>query len=327
MKVTRKKLAEIAGVSQATVSRYFNSASSLNIDTRAKIRKAIEETDADAGSVSENEPKKIIMILLSHMHFPFYQKAVDELLSTDNAKYTFIVYSFADNSFDNLKNFICLVRPAGVVYFEEELDNYVLQYLRGKGIRTVMFGGIAPTGVTDMVHVNDILATYDGTKYLLELGHRNILFLSDNVSKIGAGFQRLSGCRQALSEAGIEMTDSLVSCGPVTFERGYQAALEKLTSGVPFTAVFAFSDELAIGAMAALQDEGKKIPEDISVLGFDDLEIAKKVRPALTTIHQPIKSFVQKVIEIIDQPLTDEKMEILLPYQIIKRGSCSKAKT
>ena len=89
-----------------------------------------------------------------------------------------------------------------------------------------------------------------------------------------------------------------------------------------FTAVFAFSDELAVGAMAALYDAGLRVPEDVSVLGYDDLTIATRVRPALTTVHQPIDAFVQRSLELFSQPSQALHAEILLPHSIVERQSC-----
>ena len=221
-----------------------------------------------------------------------------------------------------MKSFVSRNKPVGAIYFEEEIDNAILKYLQNYGIRTVMCGGVALNHESDMVHVNDIMAAYEGTNYLLDLGHKNILFLSDEIRKIGAGFQRITGSRKAMEERGLEMTDDAVVCSAVTFEAGYEAVKDALERKQEFTAVFAFSDEQAVGAMAALHDAGLSVPGDISVLGYDDLEIASKVRPALTTIHQPIEGFVKKTLALFEQPAQELSTEILLQYSIVERQSC-----
>ena len=98
-----------------------------------------------------------------------------------------------------------------------------------------------------------------------------------------------------MEERGLEFPESLVLRGGVTFEAGYQAMATALREKKQFTAAFAFSDELAVGVMAALYDAGLRVPEDISVLGYDDLTIATRIRPALTTIHQPIDVFIREI--------------------------------
>lgn len=95
-----------------------------------------------------------------------------------------------------------------------------------------------------------------------------------------------------------------------------------LSEGQRFTAVFAFSDELALGAMAALYDEGIRVPKDVSVLGYDDLPCATRVRPALTTVHQPIDTIVRKSLELFSQSPQAIHTEILLPHSIVERQSC-----
>ena len=125
-----------------------------------------------------------------------------------------------------------------------------------------------------------------------------------------------------MEERGLEFPESLVLRGGVTFEAGYQAMATALREKKQFTAVFAFSDELAVGVMAALYDAGLRVPEDISVLGYDDLTIATRIRPALTTIHQPIDVFIEKSLELFRQPPKSIHSEILLPHSIVERQSC-----
>ena len=125
-----------------------------------------------------------------------------------------------------------------------------------------------------------------------------------------------------MEEAGLPMPDSHVRSGAVTFQAGYDAVEQALRQGISFTAVFAFSDELAVGAMAALFDRGLRVPQDVSVLGYDDLPIAIRVRPKLTTIHQPIDMFVRKALELFDREPSDLTEELLLPHSISQRDSC-----
>lgn len=118
------------------------------------------------------------------------------------------------------------------------------------------------------------------------------------------------------------MPDSHVRCSAVTFQTGYDEIEQAIRQGIRFTAIFAFSDELAVGAMAALFDAGIRVPEDVSVLGYDDLPIAVHVRPKLTTIHQPIDMFVKKALELFDRERPELTEELLLPHSISLRESC-----
>lgn len=323
MKITTRKLAAAAGVSPASVSRYFNGTEEVSDDIASRIEGAMQALGCH--EVSRKSRRKIILVLLSHLRFSFYSRALAELLEQErDGDMTFALLRYDPDSPEAVRSFVTRMKPAGAVYFEEEIDNAILKYLQDCGIRTVMCGGVALNHGSDMVHVNDIMAAYDGTNYLLDLGHKEILFLSDEVRKIGAGFQRLTGSRKAMEERGLAVDENTVLYGGVTFESGYAAIRTALNRKQRFTAVFAFSDEIAVGAMAALYDAGLSVPGDVSVLGYDDLSIASRVRPALTTIHQPIDGFVKKTLELFSRPAEELNSEILLQYAIVERESCRK---
>ena len=321
MKLTIRQIAAKAGVSPASVSRYYTGSEAVGPELVQKIEDAI--TALGGSSAEKRRQSKIILVLLSHLRFSFYSRALQELMDQEiNGDCSFFILKYDPNHPDAVRSFVSRFHPVGVIYFEEEIDGNVLSFLQKQGISTVMCGGVALDHGSDMIHVNDIRAAYDGTRYLLELGHREILFLSDEVSKVGAGFQRIAGCRKAMEEAGFPMPDSHVMCGAVTFQTGYDQIERAIRQGLQFTAVFAFSDELAVGAMAALFDAGIRVPEDVSVLGYDDLPIAVHVRPKLTTIHQPIDMFVKKALELFDRERSDLTAELLLPHSISERDSC-----
>ena len=278
MKITVRKIAEEAGVSPASVSRYINGSEDVSSEIASKVESALFSL---GGSPVVRRPRKqIILILLTHLRFDFYGRTLAELLEQEpQSEYTFMLLRYNPQSPETVRNFVSRMHPVGVIYFEEEIDSGILQYLQSCGLRTVMCGGVALDHQSDRVHVNDIAAAYEGTNYLLDLGHREILFL-------------------------------------------YQAMATALREKKQFTAAFAFSDELAVGVMAALYDAGLRVPEDISVLGYDDLTIATRIRPALTTIHQPIDVFIEKSLELFRQPPKSIHSEILLPHSIVERQSC-----
>jgi LacI family transcriptional regulator/LacI family repressor for deo operon, udp, cdd, tsx, nupC, and nupG len=322
MKVTVRKIAAQAGVSPATISRYFNGTQKLTKETIDKI----EETMKDMGYVPKAKKKKtsnLIGVLLPHLRYGFYCDAFRELMEqAESLQYKLVLIPADQNGSYNYKEVIDKNNFKGVIYFEEEIENDILDYISQLGIKTVMCGGAALDHNSNMVHVNDMAAAYEGTKYLIKLGHKDIVFISDNIQKISAGFQRLTGSRRAMEEYGLSFEEEAISYGPVTYEAGYEATKKFIEKGRPFTAIFAYSDEIAIGAMAALYDAGIRVPEDVSILGFDDLQIASRIRPALTTIHQPINSFITKTLELFSQETNNYNAEISLPFQIIERDSC-----
>ncbi len=318
MKLTIRKIASEAGTSPATVSRYLNGTVNVSPDLAEKIEKAVSSL---GGEIMRRDRDAYVFILVTQLGFPFYSQALKELLS-ETASYRLVMIHYDPQFPDMVKNFTQTHKPVGVIYFEEEIDDSILSWLQGKGVRTVMLGGTAPNSGSGMIRVNDLAAAYEGTNYLLTLGHRKILFLSDEIRKISSGFQRITGCRQALEEKGLAMDPSHVYYGDMTFNAGYQAVKDALQKRTEFTAVFGLCDETAIGAMAALYDSGISVPDKVSVLGYDDLDIAGQVRPGLTTIHQPIDLYAKKALDLFGDPLLPAHTEILLPYTIRERNSC-----
>lgn len=318
MKLTTRKIATEAGISPATVSRYLNGTVNVSPELAERIEKAVSEL---GGEIMKKDRESCVFILVTQLRFPFYAQALKEMLS-ERSTYHLILIHYDSRFPEILKNLTNSLKPVGAIYFEEEMDEAILSWLQGKNVRTVMLGGTAPNSGSEMVRVNDLAAAYEGTNYLLGLGHRKILFLSDEIRKISSGFQRITGCRQALEENGLKPDPSLIYYGEMTFQAGYDAVKDALTKGTEFTAVFGMCDETAIGAMAALYDSGISVPDDISVLGYDDLEIAGQVRPGLTTIHQPIDLYVKKALDLFGDPLLPPHTEILLPYSIRERNSC-----
>ena len=318
-----RKIAAEAKVSPATVSRYFTGRESISPALSNRIEEALRrmgETAADKRPL-----KPVILILLTHLRYSFFSRAIQELLEREYSEhYTFLLVRYDPDYPEGTRGVVNRVHPVGVIYFEEEIDSGILRYIQGSGVRTVMCGGVAVDEGSQMIHVNDIRAAYDGTRYLLDLGHRDILFLSDDISKIGAGYQRIAGSRKAMEERGLFLPGEAVICGSVTYESGYEAIRTALQKGPRFTAVFAFSDDLAVGAMAALFDAGFRVPEDVSVLGYDDLLLAQRIRPRLTTIHQPIDQFIRQALELFSMEKPVLSAEVLLPYSIAERESCKR---
>jgi len=206
MKITVRKIAEEAGVSPASVSRYINGSEDVSSEIASKVESALFSL---GGSPVVRRPRKqIILILLTHLRFDFYGRTLAELLEQEpQSEYTFMLLRYNPQSPETVRNFVSRMHPVGVIYFEEEIDSGILQYLQSCGLRTVMCGGVALDHQSDRVHVNDIAAAYEGTNYLLDLGHREILFLSDDEQKIGAGFQRITGSRKAMEAAGLTVED------------------------------------------------------------------------------------------------------------------------
>lgn len=321
--MTVREIAKLAGTSPATVSRFFTGAENVSPDIRNKILAVLGE-DADSPIVQKRKTG-VIAVIVPHLRLAYYRELMCLFLEISPEFNMHPVFVPADSdSLNSIKSELLRLRPDGMVLLDEKTKLPVRDLGEKLKIPTVLCGEISSSSNrTIAVHVNDSLAAYEGTQYLLSLGHHQIVFFSDNRLGVDASYQRLSGCRKAMSEAGLPIDDRYIQYGHLRYESGYLLAEKIVKENLPFTAVFAFSDEMAQGAVNALSDSGIRVPEDVSVMGFDDLPLAESMRPRLTTIHQPLGQFIREILTYFSSPADyGKEKEVLLQHRLIVRDSC-----
>jgi LacI family transcriptional regulator len=174
------------------------------------------------------------------------------------------------------------------------------------------------------IRIDDIYGSYLATGHLISKGHRRISFFCGRLQDNGVMKKRLLGYKQALGEHGIPFLEELVFEGDISYQSGVTLATEFLRKQAGSTAVQTAADILAVGAIKGFSDAGKNVPEDISVMGFDDLEISHYVLPGLTTVKQQIALKGKKAVELLVQSIRDPsltKREEILPVSIVERNS------
>jgi DNA-binding LacI/PurR family transcriptional regulator len=175
------------------------------------------------------------------------------------------------------------------------------------------------------VHCDDRRGGYEATRYLIDLGHTAIATILGPENE-EASTDRLTGFRQALAEAGLGCEPNCVVRGDWTATSGYKATCQLLAANQPFSALFAQNDQMAIGALRALRESGRRIPDDVSVIGFDDIPLAAFTDPPLTTLRQPMeetgKRAVQLLVETIQNPERTPE-QLVLPARLLERASCA----
>jgi LacI family transcriptional regulator len=167
---------------------------------------------------------------------------------------------------------------------------------------------------------------YNATEHLIELGHKRIGHITGSMD-LGCAVDRLAGYQSALKTHHLEEDPELVYEGDFAQPDGYVGALALLDLPTPPTAIFAANDVMAMGVMDAVRSRGLRVPEDISIVGFDDIPQASLVRPALTTINQPLEKMgrvaTQILLNMLDNP-ENQKTRIELPTHLVTRESCGK---
>ena len=185
------------------------------------------------------------------------------------------------------------------------------------------------------IEVDDVGGARDAATYLAELGHRDVLVLGveppspGGMRPDGVTARRLRGYREGLRSVGVEIADHDVIVGPASIEGGATAMRQGWAAGRRPTSILAMSDAMAIGALRALRDRGLDVPRDVSVVGFDDIDLAMHVDPALTTVHQPIdgkgEQAVRALVSVIERPGTAPREHRRLETHLIVRESTAPA--
>ena len=187
----------------------------------------------------------------------------------------------------------------------------------------IALGGRLQPGALN-VRIDDHAAALTMTRHLLDLGHRRIGFIKGHPNQI-ASAERYRGFADALADKGLDVRAMPVEQGYFTYASGLDAAERMLTGGDLPTAIFASNDDMAAAAVGVAHRMGLQIPADLSIVGFDDTQLATSIWPELTTIRQPIAEMARSAVALLQEQLRDgeipEQPEHVLPYQLVVRGS------
>lgn len=324
--MTIREFAQLCNVSPATISRYFSGQGNIREETRKQIEKVAKKTGYHPpdGYRTRRKNNATIAVLLPHLQHTFFADMVEELRRQADYLQKKLVFLIMDEKTpQNTLSLIQAISPIGIILLHESTEDPISDALSRQNIPIVVCGALAVGRRFSSVHIDDMMATYDGMNYLIGIGHKEIGVISDNSHAISSGFQRITGCKKAMEDAGLSLPETCIVHGGLTFEAGYKGAQQLLQQAATISAIFAFSDDAAAGAIAYLQDAGKNVPDDISVLGFDDNSLAEKLRPRLTTVHQPFTLIAQKSIErLLAIQGTHDMASFTLSYEIIERESC-----
>jgi DNA-binding LacI/PurR family transcriptional regulator len=196
--------------------------------------------------------------------------------------------------------------------------------LAEQGVPIVTVGRELPHPNVSIVSTNVYDGAYQATKHLLDLGHQRLGFITGS-PRVGIGQPKVQGCRAALAERGLTLEAELIVESDLSVRNGYLAMQFLLRTSSPPTAVIAITDAVAIGAMGAVAAEGRSIPDDISIVGFNDISYAASVHPALTTVQEPMYELgalaARVLLDTIRQGKNVQPVRTMLDCALIIRGS------
>lgn len=334
MVVTIKDVARLAGVSISTVSRVLNNSKPVSTEIREKVEKVIKETGYVPNPVARSlvmKKSRIIGVIVPNIS---NEKIGEYLNGIEEVGRMYEYDLLLCNSYGEMNEeirYVELLRSkqvAGIVFITWKLQNAVVKLLEESRIPTVFISkNVDEFEQVHSVGVDYFGAAYDMTKYLMGLGHQNIAFLRTSIEDNISESTIFKGYEKAHRDVGAQVDMNFVLQGDSSGESGYQLAVQLLDrSGDRPTAIFAASDEAAAGVVSAVIDRGLKVPEDISVAGYADTAIASLIRPALTTVHQPLYDIgavsIRSLVKMIEGEDTERKIH--LPYSIIERHTTAR---
>ena len=337
-RVTSKDVAILAGVSRTTVSLVLNEVRNIQIrpETRQKVFKAAEELeyvpDATAQALASRRTKAIGLVLTRTQHHiatdAFLPKIISGLLSTARKQNLSIMIDWVETEHQERAYFelASAKRIDGMILSTPRLDDKALKSLENVDIPTVLMGCLEGSTLP-FVDVDNAKAAEKATHYLLELGHREIAFISNAPPEYTSSPERVRGYKQALENYGISQNENLIRYADFDPESGYLNMQSLLNSGEKFSAAFVASDNVAVGAKSAIREAGLHIPDDMSLIGLDDIPWAKYSDPPLTTIKLPAEALAQSactlLVEMIqDNSNTERQNQIILDTELVIRKSC-----
>lgn len=336
-RVTVRDIAKVAGVSVASVSNVLNGVDKVSEETRERIIQVMLDLDYHpnlvARSLSKRKSDMIGLLLpitdegpsstsLLLRDNPFY----GELLSGVEAKaseYGYDVLIKGIRSGESCRDWILKRNLDGAIF----LGNYsevLSEEMQGLGKRLVLVDCYDEgTQIHSTIGIDDESGGYLAAKHLLENGHRIIALVASNVNLDGPIRRRYLGYKKAMEEFGITQTDDLILLDELSFDGGYRIG-KKLLKRNDITAAFAVGDVMAFGILKAMYEVGKQIPEDLSIVGFDNTKGCEYSKPALTSVDQPVYDRGRMAVEALAAAIQEENPTLThktLPVSLKIRNS------
>lgn len=313
-------VAREAGVSFKTVSRVFTGEAHVRAETRDKVRAAAArigyEVNPAARALRSKAPRRVAL-LLNNPSLSYSQSTqIGALLATQKlGSQLVIVESLAAlQEFSGLKGVVACPPLSN--------DLAVTTYLHASGLPFVRVGAERISDVGDKIGIDDRCAARDMTEYLIELGHKRIAFINGD-PQFDVSRRRRAGFEDAMSHAGFSKYAQIVS-GSFSYESGLKAAEDLLSSETIPTAIFAANDEMASACLAVAYKRNLRVPDQLTVVGFDDSPVSRAIYPALTTIRQGLKELVRDAFMLLSDRLSGDDVpfhDIVHQHELIIRDS------
>lgn len=328
--VTLRDVAREAGVSHQTVSRVINGSTHVDPETRKRVQEAVDSLGYKPNQIARSmaQGRSHTLACLSPNLTDFTFAAIIEGAEQTARQHGYFLLSSSAHDAETFaslaEELVISRRIEGMLVMNPYIDDRY-RYLPSQ-CPVVMVGAHPRKEACNSVSLDDEGAAVTATRHLINLGHRSIAIITGPLVE-DCSQDRLQGCRMAFQTANIPWDDRLLYEGDWSASSGYDGILKILESPVKVTAVLAQNDRMAIGVMRALREAGYRVPEDISVIGFDDMPLASYFDPPLTTMRQDLEAIGREaarlLIDTLESP-TAGLEHVRMPTQLIVRASTHK---
>jgi LacI family transcriptional regulator len=328
---TIKDIAKIAGVSISTVSYALNNDTKVSKKTKEKILNAARELNYQKNGIASDLKRnstRTIALIVTDLAGPYYAELVKGVQEVTLSKgYDLLACSSLGGESSTAVKFLTEKRVDGAIVLAHNVSEEIIVQSARATFPIILLDRKADSEYVVSIEVDNEAGSYLAAQYLIQQGHRNIAYISGlAISELH--FMRIHGYERALQEHGVEDKSRLHQFGTFNRENGYSMTKMLIAEGNLPSAIMYANDEMAIGGMVAFKEHGIKVPEEVSVIGFDDIELAQYVRPALTTIMQPKYERGALAAHLIFQILEGQEIQTYykLPTQFVLRDSVAERK-
>jgi len=332
-RVTMQDIANETGLSLAAVSYVLNGKEGVSEERRKLVMDTVKKlgyvSNYAARSLAMNSSKLIGVCspqteVGNKLMFdnPFYSELMNNIEFECRQKGYHIIISGtdADESYMNLAQKRSL---DGIIIIGSYSEEFYKEF-HNSNVPVVLIDTYFDSDEFCNVRINDEEGGYIAAKYLLDRGHRNIAFVSGTIIDCGVTQRRFDGYKKALDEYSIDLDDNNIYSSNVSFQAGREQAKRIYCENKNITAIMCTADVIAVGASKQLSDMGVKIPDEISIMGFDNLKISKYTSPSITTVSQNIEEKGKIAVEMILKQINGEEgidKTVTLPVEIVERKS------
>ncbi len=331
MGATIKDVARAARVSPATVSRVINDSARVSEDTAIRVRDAIERLDYeinDPARTLRTKTSRLIGVIGARLKNPFLMQLLQSAEKAARKENFNLLLGDTGDSLDKKIDYLQIMKQKnidGIIVIGSNLEDDFLDRLQESEIPAVIASGQMEGSSLPGVSIDNEQAGAEVMEYLLELGHRDIGIISGPQFDMMSSSKRLSGALKALSAGGFDLSRENIHSGDYSFASGFRGAQYLLGENSSITALFAFDDRMAVGAMRGVRALGRNVPGDCAVVGFDNIEISRYIHPALTTVHQPCnelgRTAMELLLKIIKGDIDPKGKNRILEHELIIRDS------